>query len=109
MSESEVAMSEPVTTAKLKEDLQTVMRDAEALLRATASQTGEKIQEARARAEESLRQARERLTEMQGDALEQAQAAAQTAEEYVRKNPWQALGVAAAVGLVIGLLLRSRD
>lgn len=101
--------AEPVTTAKLKEDLQAVMRDAEALLKATASQTGEKIQEVRARAEESLRTARQRLTEMQGDALEQARAAAQTAEEYVRKNPWQSLGVAAAVGLLVGLLLRPRD
>lgn len=100
-------MSEPVTTAKLKEDLQTVMRDAEALLKVTASQTGERIQEVRAHAEESLRKARERLTEMQGDVLEQAQAAAQTAEEYIRKNPWQSVGLAAAAGLVIGLLLRS--
>lgn len=109
MSESEVAMSEPVTTAKLKEDLQAVMRDAEALLKVTANQAGEKIQEARAHAEESLRQARERLAKMQGDVLEQAHAAAQGAEEYVKKNPWQALGVAAAIGLVLGLLLRSRD
>ena len=49
-----------VTTDQLLADLKTVMTDAEALLRATSAQTGEKIQEVRARAEESLRQAKSR-------------------------------------------------
>ena len=51
-----------VTTDQLLADLKTVMNDAEALLRATSTQTGEKIQEVRARAEESLRQAKARLS-----------------------------------------------
>jgi hypothetical protein len=55
-------MSETVTTDKLIEDLQTVVRDAEALLRATAAQTGEKVQEVRARTEESVRQAKAPLS-----------------------------------------------
>src|SRR5690606_28599468 len=49
-----VVMSQ-VNTDKLIEDLRQVVRDAEDLLRATAGQAGEKIAEARARAEESLR------------------------------------------------------
>lgn len=102
-------MSEPVTTAKLLEDLQTVVRDAEALLKATAAQTGEKIQEVRARAEESLRHAKIRLSEVQDDALQRARVVAESTEEYVKKNPWQSIGIAAAVGLVLGLLLRPRD
>jgi len=101
--------TEPVTTAILMEDLQTVVRDAEALLKATAAQTGEKIQEVRARTEESLRQAKARLVEVQGDVLQRARAAADVAEGYVKSNPWQSVGAAALVGLVVGLLLRSRD
>lgn len=96
------------TTDKLVEDLKIVIRDAEALIRATSTQTGEKIQEVRARAEESLRQARERLTALEREAYERARDVAQSTESYVRDNPWQSLGIAAGVGLLLGLLLSRR-
>lgn len=102
-------MSKAVTTAKLMEDLQTVVRDVEALLRETATQTGEKVQEVRARAQESLRNAKARLSEVQDAVVERTQEAAESADTYVRKNPWQSVGVAAGVGLLIGLLLSRRD
>ncbi len=102
-------MSDPVTTAKLFEDLQVLARDAEALLQATATHTGERVAEVRARAPESLQQARTRLNEMQDDVAQQARDAALAAEDYVKKNPWQSVGIAAGVGLLIGLLLRRRD
>ncbi|MEO6368991.1 MAG: DUF883 family protein, partial [Steroidobacteraceae bacterium] len=54
------ANTNQVTVDKLLQDLQTVVADAEALLKATASQAGEKVQEARAKAAESLTAARER-------------------------------------------------
>lgn len=99
---------EQVTTDKLLEDLQTVVADAEALLKATASQAGEKVQEARAKAEESLAAARERLADVQEDALRQARELMTEGEEYVRQNPWQAVGIAAGIGLLVGLLLSRR-
>lgn len=102
------ARKEQVTTDKLLEDLQTVVADAEALLKATASQAGEKVQEARAKAEESLAAARERLADVQEDALRQARELVTEGEEYIRENPWQALGIAAGVGLLLGLLLSRR-
>ena len=97
-----------VTTDKLVQDLKTVMQDAEALLKATSTQTGERIQEVRARAEESLRQARARLTQVEEDALKQAREVADATEEYVRENPWQSVGIAAGVGLLLGLLISRR-
>jgi ElaB/YqjD/DUF883 family membrane-anchored ribosome-binding protein len=102
------ATRDQVTVDKLMQDLQTVVADAEALLRATASQAGEKVQEARAKAAESLSAARERLNEMKDGALDQAREIVDTGEEYVRENPWKALGLAAAAGVLIGLLLRRR-
>jgi ElaB/YqjD/DUF883 family membrane-anchored ribosome-binding protein len=102
-------MSDPISTAKLLEDLQVLVQDAEALLQATATHTGERVAEVRARAEESLQQARTRMTEMQDDVLQEARDAAAAAEDYVKKNPWQSVGIAAGVGLLIGLLLRRRD
>ena len=101
-------MADTVTADKLIEDLQTVVQDAEALLRATASQAGEKIQEARTRAEESVRQAKARLAGLEDEALERARALADQADTYVREKPWQAVAVAAGVGLVLGLLLGRR-
>jgi ElaB/YqjD/DUF883 family membrane-anchored ribosome-binding protein len=101
-------MNAEVSTDKLVDDLKTVMRDAEALLKATSSQTGEKLQEARARAETSLREARDRLTKVEEEALERAKEVAGVTEEYVRENPWQAVGVAAGIGLVLGLLISRR-
>jgi ElaB/YqjD/DUF883 family membrane-anchored ribosome-binding protein len=97
-----------VTTDQLLTDLKTVMNDAEALLRATSAQTGEKIQEVRARAEESLRQARARLSSIEDEALRRAREVADATDEYVRENPWQSVGIAAGVGLLLGLLLSRR-
>ncbi len=94
-----------VTTDQLLADLKTVMNDAEALLRATSTQTGEKIQEVRARAEESLRQAKQRLSSIEDEALRRAREVADATDEYVRENPWQSVGIAAGVGLLVGLLL----
>lgn len=101
-------MAEEVWMDQLVGDLQTVIRDAESLLKATAAQTGDKIEEARERAEESVRKAKARLAEVEQDALERAQALAGEAEAYVRDNPWHAVGWAAGAGLVLGLLLGRR-
>lgn len=101
-------MNTEVNTDKLIEDLKVVIRDAEALIKATSSQTGEKIQEVRAKAEESLRQAKVRLTEAETEALRRAREVADATEEYVRENPWQSIGVAAGIGLLLGVLISRR-
>lgn len=95
-------------TDQLVSDLKTVMQDAESLLKATSALTGEKVQEARAKAEESLRQAKVRLSEVEEEALRRAKEVAEAADEYVHDNPWQSVGIAAGVGLLVGLLLARR-
>jgi ElaB/YqjD/DUF883 family membrane-anchored ribosome-binding protein len=101
-------MAEPISASQLIDDLTAVVRDAESLLRATAAQTGDKVEEIRARAQESVRHAKARLATLEDQALEQARALAGDADEYVRGNPWQAVGIAAGVGLVLGLLMSRR-
>ncbi len=101
-------MSDAVSADKLIDDLHTVIRDAESLLKATAAQTGEKIDEVRVRAEESVRQAKARLADVEDEALQRARAIAEEADEYVRDNPWQVVGIAAGIGLVLGLLIGRR-
>lgn len=99
---------ERVTKDKLMADLQTVVADAEELLKATANQTGERIAAARARAEESLKTAKARLAEAQAVVLARTKAAAKATDDYVKANPWKAVGMGTAAGLVIGLLIARR-
>jgi ElaB/YqjD/DUF883 family membrane-anchored ribosome-binding protein len=99
-------MAESVSADQLIADLQAVVRDAEGLLKATAAQAGDKVDEVRSRAAESVRQAKARISEMERDALERAKQLAAGTDRYVRENPWQAIGIAAAVGLVLGLMVR---
>ena len=98
--------TDQVSTDKLLDDLKTVVNDAEELLKATAGQAGERMSEARTRAEASVRAARERMSGMQDDVLAQTKEMAEEADAYVRKNPWQAVGIAAAVGVILGLMIR---
>jgi ElaB/YqjD/DUF883 family membrane-anchored ribosome-binding protein len=99
---------ERVTKAKLLEDLRTVFADVEELLKATASQTGERITAARAKAEESLKVAKARMAEVQAAVVAQTKVAAKAADDYVRANPWQAVGISAAVGFLFGMLITRR-
>lgn len=101
-------MARTTPTERLVRDLKAVIEDAEALLQATAAQTGDRIDGLRARASESLEQAKARLRATEDEALEQVREAAANANEYVRANPWQAVGVAAGVGLLLGLLISRR-
>ena len=101
-------MAEPISANQLIDDLTAIIRDAESLLRATAAQTGDKVEEIRARAQESVRAAKERLATIEDQALEHARALAGDADDYVRDNPWQAVGIAAGIGLVLGLLMSRR-
>ena len=63
---------------------------------------------ARAKAEESLKVAKARLAEVQAAVAAQTRAAAQAADDYVRANPWQTVGIATAVGVMFGMLITRR-
>lgn len=97
-----------VSKEQLITDFKVVVADAEALLKATASQGGEKMAEVRAKAEESLRVAKDKMAEAQAALLVKTKEAARATDVYVHENPWRAIGAAAGVGLVIGLLIGRR-
>ena len=89
-------------------DLRVVIADAEELLRLGAEQTGAAASEWRARVEARLADAKASLGDMQDAVLARAKAAGQAADTYVHENPWRAIGVAAGVGLLVGLLIGRR-
>lgn len=97
-----------VSKDKLVADLKVVVADAEELLRATASQAGEKVSAARERVQASLANARVKLVEAERVLVDRTRQAAKVTDEYVRENPWQAVGIAAGVGFLIGLLINRR-
>jgi ElaB/YqjD/DUF883 family membrane-anchored ribosome-binding protein len=101
-------LSNEVTKEQLIADFNVVVADAEALLKATANQGGEKLAEVRARAEESLKVAKARLLEAQDALIAKTREAARATDEYVHEKPWHAVGVAAGIGLLIGFLLGRR-
>ena len=94
-----------ISKEKLMQDLRVVVADAEDLLRATAGQAGEKVSAARERIQENLASAKERLASAEQAVVAKAKQAAKATDEYVHENPWKAVGIAAGVGLVIGMLI----
>jgi ElaB/YqjD/DUF883 family membrane-anchored ribosome-binding protein len=96
------------TTQKLMEDLRAVIADAEALMAATVNTAGTEVREAREKAEETLEQARARLASFETELQAHAKAALGDADAYVHENPWQSIGIAAAIGLVLGVLIGRR-
>jgi ElaB/YqjD/DUF883 family membrane-anchored ribosome-binding protein len=93
-----------VTKEQLIADFKAVVADAEALLRATANQGGEELAAVRAKAEESLRIVKARIADEQVALIVKTKEAAKATDAYVHENPWKAVGVAAGIGLLIGLL-----
>lgn len=98
----------PISKDKLVQDLRVVMTDAEELLRATANQAGEKVAAARERIQDSMHRAKVKLAEAEAVMLDKTKQAARVTDEYVHENPWRAVGIAAGVGLIIGLLIGRR-
>jgi ElaB/YqjD/DUF883 family membrane-anchored ribosome-binding protein len=108
-------MSRPasvVTKNQLIEQFNEVVTDTEQLLKSVVIAGGEQAGGLRARAEQSLAKAKERLRDLQHAATEKVEAAAKSTDEYVHERPWQAIGAAAGLAVfasvVVGVLLNRR-
>jgi ElaB/YqjD/DUF883 family membrane-anchored ribosome-binding protein len=111
---------------KLVTDFGAVIEDTEQLLQATANQAGEKVAAARARVQESIKVAKQRIGSVDAaararvqegigaakekiDAVEElALGKAKAADAYAHDHPWRLVGTAAAVGAIIGMLIARR-
>ncbi|HEX8755593.1 MAG TPA: DUF883 family protein [Steroidobacteraceae bacterium] len=97
-------MSPQFDAGKLAEDIKTLARDAETLLRASAENAEELTDEARRRAEQSLHALRGQLDAIERD----LKGRAEVLDDYVRDNPWTAVAVAGGVALLLGMLMGRR-
>ncbi|MBA4150087.1 MAG: DUF883 domain-containing protein [Verrucomicrobia bacterium] len=89
----------------VSDDINALAQDARALLTDTAALTEDKMVEARKRLSAALESAKETCGRMQEKAIEGAKAT----DKVVREHPYQAVGVAFALGAVIGFLLSRRN
>ena len=89
---------------KLVADFKIVLNDAEAMLKATAGELGDKARDARTRLATSLQSARGGLQRVE----EKARAGARATDQLIREHPYESLGIAFAAGLLIGVLVSRR-
>ncbi len=92
------------STEKLLEDLRAVVHDGEELLRAGAQDLSERGMAARERLAAALEVARETRRKLE----ERARAGAQATDRIIREYPYQSLGIAFGVGMLLGIVLNRK-
>nr|WP_315212313.1 DUF883 domain-containing protein [uncultured Duganella sp.] len=93
---------------KLMDGLKTAIGEAEHYLSDAGDKVGGKASEVRARFEDTLRTAKTDLRKLEDSVIARSHEAAQSADVYVHDNPWKAVGVGAALGVLVGILVSRR-
>lgn len=92
----------------VRNDMKTLVKDAQELFREAKLASGEKAEELRNKGLVMLEAAMDKAQQIQTLALEKGKEAAQTTDEFVHDHPWKAVGIAAGVGLLVGMLISRR-
>jgi ElaB/YqjD/DUF883 family membrane-anchored ribosome-binding protein len=90
------------------EDFGDTLTEAQDLLGKAAAETGSRASDLRSQVEAKLRFAKLKLQDIQDDAVDRTKAAARATDDYVRDNPWRAIGAAAAIGFLAGVIIGRR-
>jgi ElaB/YqjD/DUF883 family membrane-anchored ribosome-binding protein len=89
---------------RIKEDLKTLIKDAESLIKETAGDMSDKAREARTRLQATLATAKENCQVLQDKTV----AAAKATDRTIRSHPYESIGIALGLGLVVGVLVARR-
>ncbi|WP_437612208.1 DUF883 family protein [Erwinia sp. V71] len=101
-------MSKDTTSEHLRAELKNLSDTLEEVLSSSADKSKAELDKLRSKARETLEQSRQRLGESGERLAQSTREAATLADEYVRENPWHGVGIGAAVGIVLGVLLARR-
>jgi ElaB/YqjD/DUF883 family membrane-anchored ribosome-binding protein len=92
----------------VRNDLRTLIREAQELFREATSVTGDRADELRAKGVDLLDSAVSKAQEMQTAAIETGKEVVETADDFVQGNPWKAVAISAGVGVLLGMLIARR-
>lgn len=93
---------------KMSADARALITDAQEMIALISEQSGEKLSEINDKLQESAVKARENLTELRDETRIRIKEASEATDAYVHEKPWKAVGIAAGVGLVAGILFGRR-
>ncbi|HAV9384454.1 TPA: stress response protein ElaB [Escherichia coli] len=101
-------MSNQFGDTRIDDDLTLLSETLEEVLRSSGDPADQKYVELKARAEKALDDVKKRFSQASDSYYYRAKQAVYRADDYVHEKPWQGIGVGAAIGLVLGLLLARR-
>ena len=101
-------MRSSTTPNPVARDIQNVVSDAQDLLKTVQNEGEGKLNEMRGKVQAQIDAARQTLSELQATVSDGAKVAMNTTDEYVRANPWRAVGISAGIGALIGFLIARR-
>lgn len=97
-----------VTKDQLLSDMKVVVNDLESLLKATAGSADAEVRAMADRVRERLSLAKARLLDAEARIMERGRQVARSTDDYVHENPWSSIGIAAGVGVLLGILIGRR-
>lgn len=96
------------TNEELRAELKSLADTLESVLNTAESKSKEEVDSLKKKAQAALENSRTRLAEGKEQVVQQTKEIAGKADNYVRENPWTGVGIGAAVGVVLGILLARR-
>ena len=96
------------TRDRVVDEVGAMLSDAQHMLKRAGAETGDMARDLRSQVDSTLSTVKSRLHAVEEDALHRAKAATRATDHYVHDKPWQAIGIAAVLGVVIGLLMNRR-
>jgi len=103
-----VALTADGGGSALSREAHNFLTDIEDLVKATTSLTGEDLARAKAKLAERILATKASVERMGGAIADRTRHAAQATDGFVHERPWQAIGIGAGLGVLVGFLLARR-
>ena len=94
--------------AAASSEIKSLIADVEDLMARIADLKDADVARVRGKVQRAVDATKQSLADSADNVRRQAQNVASTADDYVRDSPWQAVGIAALVGAVVGILATRR-
>jgi ElaB/YqjD/DUF883 family membrane-anchored ribosome-binding protein len=101
-------MAQDSNAENLRAELKSLADTLEEVLNTSTDKSKAELEKLRAKAEDTLKGTRARLSDAGDKLANQTKQMACQADNYVHQNPWTGIGIGAAVGIVLGVLLARR-